>query len=86
MSVHSAEFEEQAVRALKETQRAVREAERARNPFRLTDAGMFWLFWLPAVTLFLGIALILGIANYETMHSIFIPESTVSDSFEFPTI
>src|SRR5690606_31345922 len=86
MSVHNAEFEDQAVRALKESQNAAREAERATNPFRLADAGVLWLIWLPILVLVIGIALILGEANYQFLKAVFIPKPTMSDSFELPTI
>ena len=73
MSVHNTDFEEQAVRALKEAQIAARESERATNPFRLTDAGVTWLIWLPILVLVIGFALVLGEANYQAMRTVFIP-------------
>lgn len=76
MSVHNAEFEAQIAEShldTKRAQNAAREAERATNPFRLTDAGVLWLIWLPILVLVIGFALVLGEANYQAMKAVFIP-------------
>ncbi len=73
MSVHSQDFAESIYNGLRGQKRAQISAQRSRNPFRLTDAGMLWLIWVPVAILVVGIALIISELEYLRLAAIFLP-------------